>query len=196
MVRPTLIDMNPNEFKYYPFMISLNNCTGSCNALSPKICVPKETWDINVKGFNMITKKDEAKAMTEHISCDCKCTFNSTTCKTKQEWNNKTCQRECKNCERDYSWNPSKYVCQNRKYLKRVADTSVTKCDEIAIVMNNLSTKKTNTITTNVTSTVTINCHVKKVRGCYILHTVLLVVILMLIFTIICYHYAKKKGIV
>ena len=31
MVRPTLIDMNPVELKYYPFMISLNKCTGSCS---------------------------------------------------------------------------------------------------------------------------------------------------------------------
>ena len=33
-----------------------------------------------MKAFNMITNKDEAKAITEHISCDCKCKFNSTTC--------------------------------------------------------------------------------------------------------------------
>ena len=45
MVIPTLIDMNPVEFKYYPFMISLNKCTGSCNVLSRKICVLKETKD-------------------------------------------------------------------------------------------------------------------------------------------------------
>ena len=44
-VRPNVIDMNPNELKYYPFMISLNKCTGSCNVLSPKMCVPKETKD-------------------------------------------------------------------------------------------------------------------------------------------------------
>ena len=42
MIRPTLIDMNTNELKYYPFIINLNKCTGSCNVLSPKICVPKE----------------------------------------------------------------------------------------------------------------------------------------------------------
>ena len=29
MVRPTLIDLNPVELKYYPFMISLNKYTGS-----------------------------------------------------------------------------------------------------------------------------------------------------------------------
>ena len=26
----------------------------------------------------MMTNKNEAKAMTKHISCDCKCKFNST----------------------------------------------------------------------------------------------------------------------
>ena len=56
MVRSTLIDMNPVELKYYPFMISLNKLTGSCNVLSPKICVLKETKDMNVKVFNMITQ--------------------------------------------------------------------------------------------------------------------------------------------
>ena len=39
MVRPTLIDLNPVELKYYPFMISLDKYTGSRNVLSPKLCV-------------------------------------------------------------------------------------------------------------------------------------------------------------
>ena len=73
MVRPTLIDVNPVELKYYPFMINLKKCTG--NVWSRKICVPKETKDINVKAFNMITNENKAKAMTEHISCNCKCKF-------------------------------------------------------------------------------------------------------------------------
>ena len=68
----------------------------------------------------------------------------------------------------------------------------MTKCDKTVIVMNNLLT---NNGTTNVTSTASINCHSKKVRDCYILHTVLLVIMLLLIITIICYHYAKQKGI-
>ena len=45
VVRPNIIGMNPVELKYYPFMISLNKCTGSCNVLSKKRCVPKETED-------------------------------------------------------------------------------------------------------------------------------------------------------
>ena len=91
MVRFTIIDMSPVELKYYPFMISLNKCTGSCNIVSSKICAPKETKDIYVKVFNMITNKDDAKAIIKHISCDCKCKFNSTTCNSNQKWNNRTC---------------------------------------------------------------------------------------------------------
>ena len=36
MVRSTLIKMNSVELKYYPFMISLNKCTVTCNVLSSK----------------------------------------------------------------------------------------------------------------------------------------------------------------
>ena len=141
----------------------------------------------------MIANKDEAKAMTEHISCDCKCKFNSTTCNSNQKWNNKTCQCKCKNyrkCKKDYNWNPSTCVCENSECLKSVAGTSVTNCDEIVVFMDNLTTKNTNTIAikkTNVTftSSASINDHSKKVRDCYILHTVLLAIILLLIITII-----------
>ena len=97
MVRPTLIDMNLVELKYYQFMISLNKYAGSCNVLFPKICVPKKTKDINMKVFNIITNKNEVKAIAEHISRDCKCKLNNTTCNSKQKWNNKTRQCECNN---------------------------------------------------------------------------------------------------
>ena len=44
--------------------------------------------------------------------------------------------------------------------------------------------------------TALMNCHSKKARDCYILHTVLLVIILLFIITTISYHYAKQKGII
>ena len=46
-------------------------------------------------------------------------------------------------CEKDCSWNPSTCICENSEYLKSVADTSVTECDEIVIVMDSSSIKKT-----------------------------------------------------
>ena len=48
MVRPTLVYMNLVELKYYPFMISLNKYAGSYNVLLSKMCVSKETTDINL----------------------------------------------------------------------------------------------------------------------------------------------------
>ena len=45
-------------------------------------------------------------------------------------------------CKEDYSWNSSTCICGNSKYLKSVADTSVTDWDEIINVMDNASTKR------------------------------------------------------
>ena len=42
------------------------------------------------------------------------------------------------------SWNLSTYICENSKYFKSVAYTSVTDYDEIVIAIGNSSTKKTN----------------------------------------------------
>ena len=46
IIRPFLIDLNAVELKYYPFMISLDKCSGSRNSvdyLSTNICVPSKT---------------------------------------------------------------------------------------------------------------------------------------------------------
>ena len=51
-------------------MIGLDKCSGSCDSdddLFTKICILRKTNDINVKVFNMITNRNEAK-MLENIS--------------------------------------------------------------------------------------------------------------------------------
>ena len=73
MIRPTLINLNPVELKYYPFMISSEQFSG------------RKKKDIKVKAFNMITNKNEAKTMAKHILCHCKCKFNSKTCNSNQK---------------------------------------------------------------------------------------------------------------
>ena len=57
--------VNPFELKYQ-FLISLDKCTGGCNVLSPEICISKKEKK-NLKAFNMITNKNEAKTMTKHF---------------------------------------------------------------------------------------------------------------------------------
>ena len=83
MIAPFLIDLNPVELEHYPFMFNLDKCSESYNSadnLSTKICVPSRKKDVNVKIFNMITNRNEAKTVVKHISCDCKRKFNSTRC--------------------------------------------------------------------------------------------------------------------
>ena len=95
IVSPGINLGNPAELKYYPFMISFDKCSGICNSvddLSTKICVFSKAKDVNVKVFNMITNRNEAKTMVKHIPRDCKCKVNSTTCNSNQKWNNVTCQ--------------------------------------------------------------------------------------------------------
>ena len=88
MARSTLIDLNPVELHFYPFMISLDKFNGSCNAAddqSTKICVPSKTKVVNVNVFDMITRIYVTKLLVKHILCDCKCKFNSTTCNLNQK---------------------------------------------------------------------------------------------------------------
>ena len=150
------------------------------------MCSKRNKRQLNVKSFNIKKSKDEAKAMTEHISCDFK--FNGTTCNSKQKWNSKTYQCGCKNhckCKKGYSCNPRTCICENSKYFKSVADTSVTERDEIVIFMYIILRKRTSTIATYITSNPSINCRSKKARDCYILHAVLLMTKLILIIIII-----------
>ena len=96
----TLFDLkNHVELNYYPFRVNPDKCSRSCNSiddLSTKICVTSKTKDINVKVFDTITNKNEAKTIVKHISCDYKCKFNSATCNSDPKWNSDTCQCECK----------------------------------------------------------------------------------------------------
>ena len=62
-------------------------------------------------------------------------------------------------------------------------------CYDISVIFDIGSTKKKNTIATNVS----INYHSKTERDCYILHTVLSAVVLLLIITFNSYYYIKQK---
>ena len=87
--------------------------------------------------------------MLKHILREFKCKLNHTTGILILELNNKKCQCECKNCptcKKDYSFNPSTYICENEKHLKIIGDDSKSVCDKIIYVMDIVSTKMTYTI--------------------------------------------------
>ena len=88
-------------------MVQLDRCVGSCNTLndlSNEVCVSNKTEDLNLAMFNMITRINESKALTNHVSWECKCKFDGIKCNSNQKWNNDKC--ECKKhniCEKDYT---------------------------------------------------------------------------------------------
>ena len=52
------------DFHYYPFVVKLHRCVGSCNTLddlSNKVCVPNKTEDSNLSVFKMIRAINESK---------------------------------------------------------------------------------------------------------------------------------------
>ena len=44
----------------------------------------------------MITGITESKALTKHLSWECKCKFDGKKCNSNQSWNNNKCRCECK----------------------------------------------------------------------------------------------------
>ena len=98
MTQPTFINLHPNEysqvFHYYPSAVKLDRCVGSCNTLnnlSNKVFVPNKTEDLNLSMFNMITRINESKTLTKHISCKSKCKFDGRKCNSGQWWNIDKC---------------------------------------------------------------------------------------------------------
>ena len=85
MARPTLMYLNPD--KYSQRYESYN----TLDDLSSRICVPNKI-DVNLSIFNIITRLNESKTLTKHISCKCKCKFDGRKCNSNQSWNNVKCR--------------------------------------------------------------------------------------------------------
>ena len=129
-VHPTIINLHPNEysheFHYYSFSVKLDRCVGSCNTINDvfnKVCAPNNTEDLNVSVFNMTAGTSESKALTKHISCECKCKLDGTKCNSNQ-WSN--------NDNINVSLKSIMYVKKIifGKYLASIMDDSVITCDE------------------------------------------------------------------
>ena len=69
-VRETLIDVNPNEPLYYPFVVSLDKCRGSCNTIGgpyARLCVSNKAKNKNV--LNFMARVNESRFLVYHNSC-------------------------------------------------------------------------------------------------------------------------------
>ena len=95
--------------------------------------------------FNIITWINELKALTKHVSWECKCKFDGRKCNSNQTWNNNKCRCECKKYhtyENYHIWNLAACSCEIGKYLGSIVDNFVITRDEI------IDAEETKTVTT------------------------------------------------
>ena len=78
----------------------------------------KQTEDLNLSMFSMITGINESKTLIKCMSYQCKYRFDGRKCNSDQWWNGDKWWCKCKKrhaCEKGYSRNPSKCKCENEK---------------------------------------------------------------------------------
>ena len=112
------VNLNSNEPVFYPFSIKISECSGSCNNINAKICVPDVVKDLNVKVFNLISRTNETRHIKWYETCKCKCRLDASVCNNKQHWNDDKCRCECEELidkgvfDKGYAWNPSSCKCE------------------------------------------------------------------------------------
>lgn len=84
--RPSLIDLNTDEQRYYSFVLSFDRHDGSCNTvdglyeiifdMSDRLCVPNKTENVNVEVVSMISRNNELKLTVKSTSCDFRYRFD------------------------------------------------------------------------------------------------------------------------
>ena len=140
LTQPTLLNLRPKEysqkFNNYSSAVILDRCVGSCNTLnyfSNKVYVLNETEDLNLSTFNRITRINQSKTLTKHISCKAKCKFDGRTCNSNNGWNKNKCWWEYNKLhvfEKDYVWNPATCIFVKRKDFDNIMDDSAIICDK------------------------------------------------------------------
>ena len=89
-LRPVVMNINRNETLFYPHNILANKCSNSCNDTNnfyTKLRVPDAIKNMNIKVFNQISRTTEARYVSWHETCKCKCRLNVSICNNKQHWN-------------------------------------------------------------------------------------------------------------
>ena len=72
-VRIVIID---NGYMTFPYKIGVDRCIGSCNDKGNpflKFCLPDSIKNINVKSFDIISKRNVLRNISFHQSCKCGC---------------------------------------------------------------------------------------------------------------------------
>ena len=63
-IKARIIDVKKNDPTFYPFGISVNKSSGSCNNINnsyAKLCLPGVAKNINVKVFNLMSRSNQTR---------------------------------------------------------------------------------------------------------------------------------------
>ena len=146
--RQEIVNVNSNEPVLVRFSIKTSNCSGSCNNVNDhyaKLCFPDVVINLNVKGFNLMSRTNETRHIEWHKTCKCKYRLDASVCNNKQHWNEAKCRCQCIELidkgarDKEFIWNPSKCECEcdkscdiggysNCNCRKRLVDKLVEKC--------------------------------------------------------------------
>ena len=86
-VRKVIVD---NDYMTFLYKIKVDKCVGSCNDVENpyfEVCLPDVVKNINVKSFDLISRKNLLRNVSFHKSCKCGCLLDEKVCNNKQKCN-------------------------------------------------------------------------------------------------------------
>ncbi len=136
MPRPSLVTIESNEDVYFPTIISLSRCYGSCSTkklMSKKKCRIEKHDIVYVNVWNKLTQENKIIKVENHTACMCKCFYNHSVCSSTQRWSEKECRCNCDaqryECPLNHQWNPNTCKCDCHLYCKnREKELNSTSC--------------------------------------------------------------------
>ena len=168
----------------------MNKCNWSCNTVEDpfgRVCIPNRLEYVNLKVFDMIKGINDLKALSKHISYECRCEFDGRKYNSRQKWNNYKYQCDYikpirhRACEEEYSWNLNTCACEcdkdcnigenlkNCGWTKNLVDDLVVTCDEIEDTPESASINRSDEIIAYYCCYIS-NC-VFPFAGCYVVQS-------------------------
>eukprot|EP00794_Sanderia_malayensis_P008870 gene8870-9819_t len=94
-----LVETDPNQHRYLPFLTKLPQCGGSPGLHKPSVkkCIMKTSHNVSYKVRRLPGMQVEVITLQQHTSCQSACVLSEKSCDLRyQKWNSYDCQCKCK----------------------------------------------------------------------------------------------------